>query len=212
MHQIPHDNQGLYPVCQVMAVVRVAEWVARQAGETIELSIKQAYSETVGEGSGADAEDVLRTGILFGFIEDKHNPFEPYAPRDNWEKKWLEESKKHEHEQRWRITEKITVASKATKQEHHDRIRLFLKDMPLIATVNADDDWFKNKLPPEGKKWKRLHKIVLLGYDEPSGFYWVANSWNELSDGGGLVKMHKDYPFAFVTGIMGIEKLEKTIC
>lgn len=215
MYDLPHESQGNYPVCTAMSVTRVFEWlVKKETGEDVQFSVKQVYTESGGSQSGISTTHVIKTLIKRGAIEDKYNKFDPDEPKaDNWPDLWSLEAEMNRFQPRWKLGERITVTNKVKDEEDRKKVHKALEEHgPLIVTVNATDGWYRGQMP-SGKKWKRLHAIALVGYEDG---HWIGlNSWNELSDNGSLVKIHNDYPFAFVYALKGVispHKDEKTIC
>lgn len=201
MHDVKHQDQGSYPVCQTVSVLKAMEWQAKQNGYgDLVLSVKYSFINTR-DGGGGSTNDILEQLKAHGVTLDSLYPFNPNEYSDNWRAEWKQETEGRSGE-RYKVSSYKVITSKVDSQEKRERLDKELALRPVIVTVNADDDWFRGGLP-SGKKWTRLHAVVIIG-KLPNGNYLVMNSWRASGNRQEVVELHKDYPFAFPTVIEGV--------
>jgi hypothetical protein len=194
--KMAHETQGRYPVCIAMSMTRLFEMqyeVAR--GEKLDLSVKAAYIDAGGHGSGTLSSTHAYRQIAGyrategkGFMREKDCPTGDLSDYDpNWIANWKTDVAIADG-QRIMPSGYDVLASRVIEADEEMLKRAILEKGGWTVSVDTTiNNWDKGEY--NGEEFSQNHMVVVTGWDKDNCLGY--NHWHE---GDSEIKLNKKMP------------------
>lgn len=180
IREIPEEYQYKYPICEAMAITRLAELQYKlKTGTDINFSVKAFYIDASGQGGGLSSTVAYKAAISKGFVLEDDCPTGDLSVYDrDWLTKWRDDVSNIGEVTRYKPKSYNVVAPRLDEASSEDIKDIIYRQGGFTGSVDTGyKNWNNGEVNPD-EKFSPNHTVIYTGYDKENwlGFnHWEIN-------------------------------------